>query len=152
VNYNYLLDGGAIAASREVPIDEDTCGEVHLALESRMVELIREGCRRHQYGCGRGGGVTPSRDNEGSLSSYRAEDLVVSSHRANPRSYSIWISINQFRASSIAVRHPIPPVTDHGTSPMRISQIDSCWSPTPMPIQPLSCGEDWLRVMQIMGS
>lgn len=77
-----------------MPIDEDARGEVHLALESRMVELIREGCRRHQYDCGVGGGVTPSRDNERSLFGYKAEDLVIPIHRANLRSYSIRISIN----------------------------------------------------------
>ncbi len=43
----HLLDGGTVGASREVPVDEDARGEVHLSLESRMVELIREGCRRH---------------------------------------------------------------------------------------------------------
>ena len=46
-DHDYVLDGGAVGAGRELAIDKDACGEVHLALESRMVELIREGCRRH---------------------------------------------------------------------------------------------------------
>ncbi len=46
----YVLNGGTVRASRKVPIDEDARGESHLALESRMVELIREGCRRHCCG------------------------------------------------------------------------------------------------------
>ena len=68
-----------------MPIDEDARGEVHLALESRMVELIREGCRGHLYGCGVGGGVTPSRNNEGEFFGYKAEDYSNRLHnRANP--------------------------------------------------------------------
>ena len=65
MDYNGLLDGGTIAAGREVPVDVDARWEVHLALESRMVEFIREGCRRHRYCCGVGGGV--SGDNKGSF-------------------------------------------------------------------------------------
>ena len=70
VDCNDLLDGGTITAGREVPVDVDARGEVHLALESRMVEFIRKGCRRHQYCCGVGGGV--SGDNKGSFG-YKAE-------------------------------------------------------------------------------
>jgi hypothetical protein len=46
----HVLDGGAVGAGRELAIDEETCGEVHLALEGLVVKLIREGCRRHCYG------------------------------------------------------------------------------------------------------
>jgi len=53
VEHDHVLDGGAVGAGRELAIDEDACGEVHLALEGFVVELIREGCRRHCCGvCG----------------------------------------------------------------------------------------------------
>jgi hypothetical protein len=47
--HDYVLDGSAVGAGRELAIDEDACGEIHLALEGLIVELMREGCRRH--GC-----------------------------------------------------------------------------------------------------
>lgn len=39
-DYNDLLDGGVVGASRELPINKDARGEVHLALVGLMVELI----------------------------------------------------------------------------------------------------------------
>ena len=47
VDYEHVLDGGIVGASRELAIYEDAGGEVHLALEGVIVELMREGCRRH---------------------------------------------------------------------------------------------------------
>jgi hypothetical protein len=44
---DHVLDSGAVGAGRELAIDEDACGEVHLAVEGLIVEFIREGCRRH---------------------------------------------------------------------------------------------------------
>jgi len=38
---DYLPDGGAVGAGRELVIDEDACGEVHFALGGFIVELIR---------------------------------------------------------------------------------------------------------------
>lgn len=50
---DYVLDGGAVGASRELAIDKDACRKVHLALERLIVEFMREGCRRHCCGvCG----------------------------------------------------------------------------------------------------
>ena len=42
--HDHVLDGCTVGAGRELAIDEDACGEVHLALEGLIVELIREGC------------------------------------------------------------------------------------------------------------
>ena len=55
VDYEHVLDGGVVGASRELAIYEDAGGEVHLALEGVIIELMREGCRRHC--CGMDGGV-----------------------------------------------------------------------------------------------
>jgi hypothetical protein len=57
--HDHVLDGGAVGAGRELAIDEEACGEVHLALEGLIVELMREGCRRHYIvvvGCCTGNG------------------------------------------------------------------------------------------------
>ena len=48
--HDYVLDGGAVGAGRELAIDEDACGEVHLSLEGLIVELMRKSCRRHCCG------------------------------------------------------------------------------------------------------
>ena len=55
-DHNCLLDGGAVGSSRELAVNEDARGEVHLALECFMVELVRESCWRH-YCWGIAGGV-----------------------------------------------------------------------------------------------
>ena len=47
VDYKHVLDGSGFGASRELAIDEDPRGKAHLALESLVVEFMREGCRRH---------------------------------------------------------------------------------------------------------
>jgi len=48
--HDHVLDGGTIGAGRELSIDEDASGKVHIAREGLIVELIREGCRRHCCG------------------------------------------------------------------------------------------------------
>ena len=51
--HDHVLDGGVAGASRELAIDKDACGEVYLPPEGLIVELMREGCRRHRCGvCG----------------------------------------------------------------------------------------------------
>jgi hypothetical protein len=55
-DYQHLLDGGVVGASRELAIDENARGEAHLALEGLIVvKLIGESCGRHC--CRVGGGV-----------------------------------------------------------------------------------------------
>jgi hypothetical protein len=39
-DHDHVLDGGAVGTGRELAIDEDACGEVHLALVCLIIENI----------------------------------------------------------------------------------------------------------------
>ncbi len=45
----HSLDGGAIRASGELPIDEDTSGVTRFALVCATLELVFKGSCRHGY-------------------------------------------------------------------------------------------------------
>jgi hypothetical protein len=48
--YEHLLDSGVVGARRKLPIYEDARGEANLSFEGLIVELMREGRRRHYCG------------------------------------------------------------------------------------------------------
>ena len=48
--YEHVLDSGVVGARRKLPIYEDSRGETNLSFEGLIVELMREGRRRHYCG------------------------------------------------------------------------------------------------------